>query len=204
THLFLLSGQSNMNNMEYTNNFLPMVEAAFPKDEIIIVKVSVGGVPIARWVPAEQGKLYQQLIAKTQKELAGKTPDSITFIWMQGERDHQQDDTCEAYEKNLRTLYDQLKHDLKTDKINWVIGRLSDTASRMDPAYAKHKNWMEIRAIQERVAGSIDRAVWVDRDKTNDPDNGVHNSPEGYKLQETLFAEAAIELIRRFDLPASH
>ena len=203
THLFLLSGQSNMKNMEYTNRFLPLVQAAFPRDEVVIVKVAVGGVPISRWVPAAQGRLYQQLIAQTKEKLSGKKPDSITFIWMQGERDHQNDDTCQAYEKNLRTLYDQLKHDLETDRINWVIGRLSDTATRMDPNYAQHKNWMKIRATQERVADSIDRAVWVDRDKTNDPENGVHNSPEGYQLQETLFAEAAIGLIRKFDFPGS-
>jgi hypothetical protein len=200
THLVLMSGQSNMNNMSITNNFQPMLEQAFPDDNVIIVKVAKGGLPIARWVP--DGAMYARLIKKTKEATGDIIPDSITFIWMQGERDHQTDETTQSYERNLRTLYTQLVRDLKYEDINWVIGRLSDTASRMNPDYKNHNNWLEIRAIQERVADSMDRAVWIDRDKTNDPKNGVHNNEEGYRLQEKLFAEAAIKLICKFDMDA--
>ena len=35
----------------------------------------------------KQGSLYAQLMAKVRAALAGKRPDTVSFVWMQGERD---------------------------------------------------------------------------------------------------------------------
>ncbi|WP_437223317.1 sulfatase-like hydrolase/transferase [Planctomicrobium sp. SH661] len=186
TRLFLLSGQSNMANMDPDVSFMPELRKAFPDDELIMVKVAYGGRPIARWVP--RGKIYSELLEKTKQAIEGKKVDSVTFVWMQGERDHQEDDTTRTYRDNLKTLYQQLTEDLGREDIHWVIGRLSD-------ARLGTPNWDTIRQIQVDVAEEHPLASWIDTDDLNGPNNEVHCPPEGYAEMGRRFAQAAIDLI---------
>jgi Arylsulfatase A and related enzymes len=191
SRLFLLSGQSNMANMDPEISFVPTLREAFPDDELIIVKVAYGGRSISRWVP--RGNIYKELIEKAKSAIADKKIESISFIWMQGEKDHQEDETTRTYQENLNTLYRQLTEDLGRTDIHWVIGRLND-------ARLGTPNWDTIRQIQVEVAEEHPLATWVDTDDLNGPDNKVHCPPEGYKEMGRRFAEAAIQLIRK---PAS-
>ena len=188
THLFLLSGQSNMKNLDPDISFTPTVRKAFPNDNVIVTKVALGGRPIARWVP--RGGLYTRLLDQARKDLGGRRASTVTFVWMQGERDHQEDATTQSYRANLETLYRQLQEDLKRTDINWVIGRLSD--ARLD-----RTNWNTIRKIQVEVADKHPRAAWVNTDDLNGSENGVHCPPEGYREMGLRFAEKAIKLIEQ-------
>src|SRR5262245_56865045 len=99
--LFILSGQSNMAGLDPKVSFTPAVEQAFGGDEVIVVKHAVGGQPIRRWykkweLPAgakeangaiKNGDLYDQLMQGVTKAVGDKQPDSVVFVWMQGERD---------------------------------------------------------------------------------------------------------------------
>jgi len=49
THLFILSGQSNMAGLNPQISFTPTVETAFGKENVIVVKDAKGGQPIMRW-----------------------------------------------------------------------------------------------------------------------------------------------------------
>lgn len=192
THLFLCSGQSNMKNLDLNVSFTPTLKKAFPEDEVIVTKVAYGGRPISRWVP--DGKIYKELLKEAKAATADKKIDTVTFVWMQGERDHQEDATTQAYRKNLETLYNQLTEDFRRDDINWVIGRLSD--ARLGTA-----NWDTIRKIQVDVATKHPRAAWIDTDDLNGPTNGVHCPPAGYKQMGTRFAEKATNLIKQTSIP---
>jgi arylsulfatase A-like enzyme len=187
-HLFLCSGQSNMKNLDLDVSFTPTLRAAFPDDQIIVAKVAYGGRAISRWVP--RGKIYRELLEEAKAASAGKETDTVTFVWMQGERDHQKDETTAAYKANLETLYKQLIDDMKREDINWVIGRLSD-------ARVGTPNWDKIRNIQVDVAENLSRAAWIDTDDLNGPDDGVHCPPAGYKKMGLRFADKAIELIEQ-------
>ena len=188
TRLFLLSGQSNMANLDPDISFVPALQRAFPDDELIVVKVAYGGRPIARWVP--RGRIYTELLQQAQQATTGRDLASISFIWMQGERDHQEDETTQAYRANLETLYQQLTEDLQQRRIDWVIGRLSD-------ARLGTPNWDAIRRIQAEVAEQNPRATWVNTDDLNGANDAVHCPPEGYRIMGQRFAEAAIQLIRK-------
>ena len=48
-HLFILSGQSNMQGLNPEESFTPAVENEFGKENVIIVKYALGGQPIRRW-----------------------------------------------------------------------------------------------------------------------------------------------------------
>ncbi len=99
-HLFILSGQSNMQGHRPQEAFRPAVEKALGKANVIVIQDALGGQPIQRWwkdwkspkgeKPAMTGDLYDRLMGKVNPAIKGQTLKSVTFIWMQGERDAKQ------------------------------------------------------------------------------------------------------------------
>lgn len=199
THLFILSGQSNMNRLKLNISFTPTIESAFGKDNVIIVKDTKGGQPIREWYNSEgNGELYDRLMTKVNEAIEGKRITTVTFLWMQGENDSL--DGGDVYEAKLNGLLDQLRQDLGRDDLNYVIGRLSDYG--MDKKeIASH--WIMIREAQVKIAESSPRGAWVNTDDLNDGvnqygeeiKNDIHYSVEGYKIFGQRLADKAIELI---------
>lgn len=207
-HLFVLSGQSNMQGLRPAESFTPTVESAFGKDHVIVVFDALGGQPIRRWYkqwkpesgdgPEAKGDLYDRLMKKVAAATKDAKIESVTFVWMQGERDANEKHG-KVYGASLKGLVKQLQTDLKLDSINVVIGRLSD----FDMENKKYAHWTMVRDVQVKVAESLPRGAWVDTDDLNDGlnrrgkaiKNDLHYSAEGYKVLGKRFADAAIELI---------
>ena len=205
-HLFILSGQSNMERMDPAISFTPAVEAAFGKDNVIVVKAAWGGQPISRWykkwksgtgeTPEKIGDLYDLMMKNVNEAIKGRSVKTVTFVWMQGERDALRKQ-ADVYEESLKGLLVQLSQDLKREDINVVIGRLSDSA--------KYKDWRTVREAQVKIAEALPRGAWVDTDDLNSGVNekgekiedNLHFSVEGYKILGKRFADKAIELINR-------
>lgn len=207
-HLFILSGQSNMQGLRPDESFLPTVIEKFGKDNVTVVFDALGGQPIRRWYkgwkpssgegPKATGDLYDRLMKKVQEGSAGKKFSSVTLIWMQGERDAKEEHG-DVYAASLQGLIDQLSADLGRDDVNFVIGRLSD----FDMENKRYKDWTKIRKVQVEFADSHDFTTWVNTDDLNDGknrrgkdiSNDLHYSGEGYRLLGERFADGAIKLI---------
>lgn len=208
-HLFILSGQSNMQGLKPEESFIPAVEMEFGKEKVIVVKDAMGGQPIRRWYkkwkpskgaePKANPDLYDRLMSKVYTAIENEKIETVTFIWMQGERDARESHG-DVYAKSLKGLYNQLRKDLKLKDVNFVIGRLSD----FDLQNTKYPHWQMIREAQVKVAESNDRFSWVDTDDLNDGfnrngkeiKNDLHMSGEGYQILGTRFAEKSIQLIK--------
>ena len=208
-HLFILSGQSNMQGHRPQEAFRPAVEKALGKANIIVIQDALGGQPIQRWWkdwkspkgenPAKTGDLYDRLMGKVNPAIKGQALKSVTFIWMQGERDAKQLWGA-VYAASLKGLYEQLGNDLKRKDINFVIGRLSD----FDMANKQYRHWTMVREAQMKVAESDPRFVWINTDDLNDGlnrrgkqiKNDLHYSAEGYKTLGKRFAQSALKLIK--------
>ncbi|MCL6265741.1 sialate O-acetylesterase [Flagellimonas myxillae] len=209
-HLFILSGQSNMAGMLPEESFTPRVEAEFGAENTLVVKDAHGGQPIRRWYkkwksmdpdgPKAQPDLYDSLMTKVHTKIQGQKIATITFIWMQGERDAREK-LGDVYEESLLGLHEQLAKDLTFNKMNFVIGRLSD----FDMSNEKYPHWTMIRDIQVKVAESNSRFDWIDTDDLNDGfnrngkeiTNDLHMSGEGYVTMGHRFADKAIQLIKK-------
>lgn len=207
-HLFILSGQSNMAGLRPGESFIPAVSKEFGNNNVIVIHDAQGGQPIQRWYkdwvspdgvkPKSTGDLYERLMGKVLPAIKNQNLASVTFFWMQGERDAKMR-WGEVYEKSLLGLIKQLKDDLKRDDMNFVIGRLSD----FDLKNKKYPHWTKVREIQEKVANSSPKGSWIDTDDLNtgksrkgkDYVDDLHMSVEGYKTMGKRFAEAAIKLI---------
>jgi hypothetical protein len=205
-HLVILSGQSNMVHLDPKVSLIPELEKEFGADSFILVKQAKGTQPISRWYknakakPKETqiGDLYDTLMLSVQDSIKGKTIKSVSFLWMQGERDAKLGN-AEVYENYLLGLYRQLSEDLKRNDINFVIGRLND----FDMTNTKWPHWTRIRGIQVKVAESSSNFDWVNTDEFNTGEglNGnqvkddIHMSKEGYRDLGKAFAEKTITLI---------
>ncbi len=207
-HLFILSGQSNMARLDPAETFTPALEKAFGEDQVVVVKFAQGARPIHRWyrnwqAPAGDSTvgnpdLYDSLMTRVMPVIEQEPIATITFLWMQGERDARMG-WGDQYERSLRGLYDQLSDDLDRDDIHFVIGRLSD----FDLTNQRYPHWTKVREAQVRVAGSNARFGWINTDNLNEGinsrgdtiSNDLHMSVEGYRIMGKHFAEKAIQLI---------
>ena len=207
-HLFILSGQSNMEGLKPEESFTPAVEKTFGKKNVIVVKDALGGQPIRRWYkdwksadgsrPKSTGDLYDRLMKKVRTAIEGKKISTVTFIWMQGERDANERHG-DIYGASLRGLFEQLSADLGRHDLNFVIGRLSD----FDLQNKRYRHWTLVREQQVALADEHPRCVWVNTDDLNDGKNrsgktiknDLHYSANGYVKLGQRFADAAITLL---------
>lgn len=211
-HLFILSGQSNMQHLNPEESFIPALEKEYGKKKIIVAKYAMGSQPIHRWYkkwkplagdePKADPVLYDSLMKRVSGAIGKKKIATVTFIWMQGERDAREK-WGDVYERSLIGLYQQLADDLKRSDMNFVIGRLSDFGLEN----AKFLHWTLIRDIQVKVAESNPRFGWINTDDLNDGydrsgkaiQNDIHMSAKGYIIMGQRFAERAIQLIKSND-----
>lgn len=207
SHVFILSGQSNMARLKPETSFTPAVAKAFGEENVIVTKVSKGGTPIAMWYQGDKtgngktGQFYQQILTQVAAATEGKKIESITFVWMQGERDAQ---TGQAgtYADNLTGLIAKLRADLKHPRMTVVIGRISDFA--MDKP-----DWISVRETLVKTAEADPRGAWVDTDDLNDRKDksgkvvrhDLHLVGDGYVMLGKRFADKAIELIQKHASP---
>ncbi len=217
-HIFILSGQSNMAGMNPTLGFEPEAKELFPDAEVVYFKVARGGQPIRYWVKEwddiatkhgidvktkrakekNKGTIYYEPIIEQHKKLIAQHPKpaSVTFCWMQGERDAKEGLSA-AYADALSQLIKNLRRDLEQPEMNFVIGRLSDFGK------ADYADWQNVRKAQLDVANKDPRGAWVDCDDLNDKEkNGVmrddlHYTREGYELLGRRYARQAKALIER-------
>ena len=207
-HLFILSGQSNMARLDPAETFTPLVKETFGEDQVVVVKHAKGAQPIHRWyrnweAPPEdstvgQPDLYDSLLARVQPVIEQEQIATVTFLWMQGERDARQG-WGDQYKSSLQGLYDQLSEELARDDIHFVIGRLSD----FDLSNERYPHWTKVREAQVATAESNPRFDWINTDDLNEGVNGLgdtisndlHMSVGGYRIMGKRFAEKAIQLI---------
>ena len=208
TRVFLLSGQSNMRQLKPAKDLEPLLHKAFPKDNLLFVKLAVGGQPVRRWVkdwegppgkellPTEgphYGDLYDKLLSKARaaakkRDISLEHADSVTLLWAQGEYDANKE-LSSVYEKSLHTLFGNLRRDVKHPRLGVVIARNSD--------YGDGKpHWKRVREIQESVAASDPLIEFFDTDDLNGKTNDIHMTKKGYRTMGERFAKAAEKVAR--------
>ena len=192
-HLFILSGQSNMQGMNQKLTFAPRIKQEYGKDNVLIVKEAIGGRPIRMWVhdwkaapnwkidpnipgtknptADENGIMYQSMMSKIAKATQGIKPKTIAFCWMQGERDSRERHSA-VYERSLKTLFAQLKADFPKTPIVFVIGKLSDYGKGNKQAL--YPEWEEIIAAQEKVARDTAHCKIIESHDLNTGDSNPH------------------------------
>lgn len=212
SHLFILSGQSNMTGT-VREAFLQTVQKRFSNDNVTVVMRMKSGRGIRFWVAdyqqplgrdlsskklASNGMEYQPLIDAARSAARDTDHDTVGFIWMQGESDAN-NRLSEAYGASFLQLIQRLKKDLQRDDLYYVIGRINDYARDVPD----NEHWRRVRETQVRL-GSTKGNAWVDTDDLNDEEGSqlhgdIHFHREGARKLGQRFAEQAIVLIEKRD-----
>jgi hypothetical protein len=185
---------------------MPEAKNIFKDSDVKYIKISKGGRPIRLWVnewnsiaerhelkaSIETTEFYQPILTEYSKMIKdfGK-PNSITFCWMQGERDAKENLSL-AYEDALNQLIKNLRRDLKRPDMSFVIGRISDHIKK------SHASWTGVRKAQVKVSKDDPLGAWVDCDDLNNmtDKNGkirddLHYTKKGYETLGRRFARQA-------------
>lgn len=207
-HMFILSGQSNMARFQPNLWFTPQISKVFGGDNIIVSFHAQGGQSISKWykrwkssdgeTDPDAGKIYDAMMQATEAKMEGEKIKTMTFIWMQGERDSKAQNS-DVYLASLNGLKRQLEQDFERNDINFIIGRLSDSGfyRRRDKKRVENPHWEEIRKAQETFADASPRALWIDTDDLNGEKQELHLiKPEGYSKLGERYVEAAKKLIK--------
>ena len=208
-HLFILSGQSNMTG-GLKVGFAQKVEDTYGKENVVVVHHSKSGRGIRFWdkdyrfpegyrfpgkgVPSDRskqqhGQEYGPLIGRVREAIEGKSFDTVTFVWMQGESDGGRG-LGPVYEESFLRLLRRIKEDLERKDLGFVIGRINNSRTN-DP------NWKYVREVQVKLAKDAEHGAWIDTDDLSDSEHGVHFPKENYSKLGHRFAEKAIDLIRK-------
>lgn len=209
-HLFILAGQSNMRK-PLPQSFGEAVQSVFGSDKVIVVSKAHPGQPINQWYKNWQppdgmtlnekqarqtnGVLYDRLLAAVERGVKDEQIQTVTFVWMQGEADASASWGA-VYEQSFLGLLEQLKQDLKMDKINFVIGRINDF-------WIDQPDGKLVREIQVKLGEEHAHGDWINTDDLNrgvNPWGGYsiddgHFPPSGYVVMGKRFAERACKLI---------
>ena len=211
-HMFILSGQSNMTG-GLKNGFIQSVEAKYGKENVTIVFHSKSGRGIRFWdkdyrfpdgyklpgkgtpsarTKKQHGEVYGPLMEKIRAASKGKSHDTITFVWMQGESDGIRG-LGDVYEESFLRLLNRIKNDLNRKDISFVIGRIN--GCRLNGPNADY--WKRVRNAQVKLAKEAEFGDWLDTDDLSGPKHGVHFPKESYMKLGTRFAAKAIMLIQK-------
>ena len=179
-HLFILSGQSNIQRLKLETITTPLLDA-FDRDQILLVKEAWGGKPLQRWYKSWQpaagapppaypngknvalfGDLYLRLTSAIKSTITSHNIytgteghiASATLIWLQGE-----EDTCayraESYAQHLMAFMQQCQTDIRSltgQPLNYVIGRINRYGINCAESALY---WQQVRNAQVTVAEQL-------------------------------------------------
>lgn len=210
SHLFILSGQSNMRE-PLPSAFAESVARVFGKDKVIVVTAARPSQPInqwyRQWAPPERtdapavkniGSMYDILMNAVNRQIEGKELASVTFVWMQGEADAESGWGA-VYEKSFHGVLDQLKADIGVKSVNFVLGRINDY-------WLTDKGIVDgdlVRRVQMKLGDENANGDWVDTDDLNSGLNpwgifeidGGHFPNSAYRVLGQRFAGKACQLV---------
>ena len=152
-------------------------------ERIVLIKFSEGGTSLhGDWMPgiAHNG-LYPQFLAFVRRSLkslkdAGETPTLAGMIWHQGESDASLPEG--EYQKLLTDFIAQVRKDLDSPRLSFVIGEVYDNGHRD-----------RVRAGQRATAAAVANVMFVSVDGLVTSDGGTHfDTPSQIELGRRLAA----------------
>ena len=164
--------------------FGKLLKDLFPESEIGLVPISIGGTPIASWLPGGKDLHSDMMPYDDGIKLARKAQeygDFAVILWHQGETDGKLQ--TPNYLETLKTVINNFRRDLNIPDIPVILGGLGDfLEQRWDGnTYTK----MIIQAAQE-----LDNAGYVSATGLTDRGDNLHfDTPSQHELGRRYFEE---------------
>lgn len=151
---------------------------------VLLVPVALGGSPLtptsgwATWNPSVRGDLYDNALAHTQRALAAAGPGSrvVAALWVQGEADAEGGVTESAYATVLDALIGQLRTDLASPTLPFVVGGMVPEFIAGNPATAG------VAAAHAATPSRVANTYYLPGPSGMHKGDSLHYSPAGQRL----------------------
>jgi hypothetical protein len=166
------------------SGFGPAMAAADETVVIGLVPCAVGGTPLSRWVKGAD--LYEQAVKRAR--LAQEHGTLKGVIWHQGESDSTKQPTADSYGERLAGMVRDLRGDLKTPSLPFVVGKLGAFIKPGTLAYMDRVN----NALGE-LPKQVPLTACVETDELKGQDT-LHFDAESARELGRRYARAMLEL----------
>ncbi len=187
-------------------------------DEVVIVKVAVGGTPLALtagaldWNIDSTDEQYDKLISNVNEATAqlvaeGKRVELRGVFWMQGETDavssgggqvvYPQPATADAYQENLSRLIQQTREDLDTAQLPFFVGQIKvgNGISYDSTIFGTYDFTPTVQAAQAAVAAADPRTYLIDTSDFALQNDHLHFNQSGQLDLGRAFANSYLATI---------
>lgn len=156
----------------------------FPEHPVGLIPASIGGTPIASWLPGgkdphSEAHPYDDSLVLARKAM--EQGEIVAVLWHQGESDA--NSHTENYKEKLHNVIDNFRNDLDLHHVPFILGGLGDFLEISWNAEAYNQMIREV-AAETPLAGFASAENLVDRgDKLH------FDTPSQYILGERYFSE---------------
>lgn len=159
-----------------------LLKERFAEREIGLVPISIGGTPIASWMPGGKDPHSEMRPYDDGIQLARKAQDEGEFaviLWHQGETDAKLQ--TENYLEQLKYVINNFRRDLNIPDVPVILGGLGDF---LDPSWQAEKYTAMIR----QAAEELDNAGFVSAVGLQDRGDDLHfDTPSQYEFGKRYF-----------------
>lgn len=179
--------------------FAHCLAKAFPNQEIALIKTSAGGTKLQdHWLPGKP--MYERFIQNYRNAIAdlaasGTTYDLCGMLWMQGESDSETIEMANAYERNLKTMFADVRAKTGKPHLPIVMGRISCSLLKKTPWNFEHSPL--VRKAQEAVAAADPDVAMIDTDALTTLSDNTHFDTQGQTRLGEAMAARMLDLLRR-------
>ena len=171
------------------------MRAAYPDDDIYLIKTAAGGTSMHKHWKFEDGRgpLLRRFLNTSKAALANLKKAKVKYtidgmLWMQGESDAAQGKGAE-YEASLKSFINQIRQEFKKPDLPFVMGRILPSFD--NPV----GNGPMVRAAQASVAKELKNVVLFDTDDFARINKGHYNHDGQIMLGKT-FAKHLLKIIK--------
>jgi len=176
--------------------FSHLLAKKYPNYTIAVVKTSGGGTKLWKhWLPEQA--MYKRFLANMENALqqlgdSGVTYEICGMLWMQGESDAETIEWANAYENNLKILFDDVRIQTQKEDLPIVMGRISIGLLRETPWPFDHTKI--VQKAQENVAAEDENVFIINTDKLKTLKDNTHFNSEaqiwlGEKMGKIMLKE---------------
>ncbi|MBT3243949.1 MAG: hypothetical protein HN352_12415 [Bacteroidetes bacterium] len=157
--------------------FAHVLSKAYPNNTIAIVKTSGGGTKLYNhWLP--DSTMYRRCMqnyfgATDYLLIKDLMPFDLSgMLWMQGESDSETLEMANAYEKNLKVMFADIREKTKEPNLPIIMGRISSSLLKETPWVFDHTKI--VQAAQEAVAAKDPHVHIINTDKLSTLEDNTH------------------------------
>lgn len=165
--------------------FAKLLQKIFPDSEIGLIPVSVGGTPIAAWMPGGKDKYSDRHPYDDALDMAryamqfGKIE---VILWHQGESDAKF--KTPDYKEKLITVINNFRHDLALEHVPVILGEIGYFPDEERYAVKEYNQYIHQAAAELANAGVVSAEGLTDRG-----DRMHFDTPSQYELARRYFKE---------------